>query len=801
MIRQHGIAYSAYGDPSIRDQHLQLDPFPHLVGSSDWGMLQQALAQRATLLNLLLSDLYGPRTLLTDGVLPLDLLFQHPHYQLPYHGLPLPGEKYLHFCAIELVRSPAGRWWIKGDRTDSPSGAGFALENRIAISKAFPDTFRQANVHRLSPYFMALKNHLSSLAKTNRDNPHIAVLSEGEGSERYFEDAFLARYLGFTLVETNDLVVRSGRVMLKTLAGLVQVDVLFRRYPSHSLDPLELGGGAPGIPGILQIIRDGNVVVANAPGSGLVESPIFMAFMPRICKALLGTDLKLPGIATWWGGEPASLELMLDRVHELQLVPAYRVRSLRDGRTTHVGPRFAKAKSLRTETMTRDERISLLRSDPTLWVAQEKIARSSSAVWDAGQVRSGHLTLRTFLTAKEDSWQVMPGGLVRVSEHPYESRQDASSQGGTKDAWVQDHQKVVGQRQAEPVSLQKKPGELPKLNRGRGFLPSRIADNLYWLGRYLSRADAGARLLRSVAARLTGETTAGEMVELPMLIRALAMSGQIDAGYSIQAFQGKLPPLEISLAAKALDRNDSDSIRFQLDRIFSLTASVRDRLSTDAWRIIQEMNTSFTSSSPENCDLVDLLDIIDTLVVGLAAFSGFVSESMTRTHGFHFLKIGRSLEHSLQITQLINHCLVRDSVPNELLEAVLEVSESRLTYRSRYYANLQLPMVLDLLLADQDNPRSLKFQLQQLADNLSVLPVSSGGVAAIDRTLAEDAQQAIEAVNLLEIGDVGIDDDRLMLSDLLDSIETCLPMISTSISNRFFVHSGPAHQIVSEAPN
>lgn len=793
MIHQHGIAYSAYGDPETRNQHLQLDPLPQLMTTDEWSLIESALEQRAELLNLMLADLYGPRKLLTDGVLPPDILFNHPHYHFPFHDLPTPGGKHLHFYAAEIIRSPNGSWWVKADRSGSPGGSGFTLESRIAISRAFPNAYRSCNVQRLAPYFIALRENLRSLAKTNRENPRIAILSSGTRSSRYFEDSFLARYLGFTLVETRDLVVRSGRVMLKTLAGLMQIDVIFRRRQSNSLDPLELGGNAPGIPGFLQVIREGNVVVANAPGSGLVESPIFMAFMPRICQALMQTELKLPGVATWWGGEPQSLQLMLDRIDEIHLLPAYRQRTLPGQNRNSTNSNMPKF--LKTETMTREERISLLRKSPEVWVGQERVARSSSAVWENGKLLSGHIAMRTFLTKSGTKSHVLPGGLVRVGSSPYESSRNPFGGGGTKDVWIQADKPV------DPTSLLKWPVEQMKLVHSHEFLPSRVADNLCWLGRYLERADAFARLLRAIASRLTGETKPGEAVELPILIRALAYSGQIDSGYAIEELADNLPSLEASLAYDALNHSEPNSLSSQVSRIVALAGSVRDRLSEDAWRIVQQMNSSVQNSDPENCDLVDLLDTIETLIVGLAAFSGFVSECMTRTHAFSFLNIGRRLEHSMQIVQLILNCLgQQDHVSPELLEAMLEVSESGLTYRSRYYENLSLPAVLDLLLADKSNPRALLYQLRKLLENLQSLPKGTEDTLPGDQLLALETIELIQTFDILSLNEVG-PSAREKLFGVMHQIEQLLPEISTEISNRFFVHSGPAHRLIVASEN
>lgn len=798
-LHQNGIAYSAYGDASVRDKHLQLDPLPHLLPDSQWVEIEAGLKQRATLLNLMLADLYGPRKLLSDGVLPHDVLFDHPHYQLPYHDLPTPGGKHVHHYGAELIRSPQGGWWVISDRTDSPAGSGFALENRIVVSRAFRSEMRRCNVRRLAPYFIALREHLVGLAKNNKENPHIVVLSAGAGSASYFEDSFLARYLGFTLVENNDLVVRSGNVMLKTLAGLVPIDVIMRRHQGNTLDPLELGGGDPGIPGILQVIRENNVVVVNAPGSGLVESPVFMAFMPRICKALLGEELKLPGVATWWGGEAHSLELILDRIDDIWLTPAFRQRTVVGWRLKAQGAGRPNLKTIRPETMTREERVKLVRSNPKSWVGREKIERSSAAVWEDGQLKSGYLSMRAFLTASGDSWHSLPGGLARVSDS-IEPIRNPFENGGAKDAWV------LADKPVEPTTLLPTSDNLMATSRSMGPLPSRVADDLCWLGRYLERADSSARLLRAVVARMTDESDPDESVALPVLIRALALDGQIDAGYAIKDLSEKLPPLDRSLAKAVLDLDDFNSLRSQVARVVSLGACVRDRLSNDAWRIVQEMSANFNSSGSEQFDLADLLDLADTLIINLAAFSGLVNETMTRTDAFRFLNLGRTMEHALQIALLIKHSVLQPDaasskeIRGEALEAILDVADSSLTYRSRYFANMQLHAVLDLLLIDEMNPRSLAYQMKMLNINVGALPGNSEqfehAELADDCRLAKEALESIRAADAIELSTPDAGGDRTALRALISMIEGHLPEISTSISNRFLVHSGPVSQLI-----
>ena len=786
MIHQNGIAYTAYGDPSVREKHLQLDPVPHLIPEDQWNTISAGLRQRATLLNMILADLFGPRTLLTNGVLPHAVLFDHPHYQLAYQDLPAAGNRHLHFYSAKLVRLASGEWWVMTDRTDSPGGWGFSLENRIAISRILPNEFRQSKVKRLASFFIAVRNHLISLAKDHAGDPNIAILSAGAGSPSYFEDSYLARYLGFTLVQANDLVVRSGKVMLKTLQRLTPIEVILRRRSGFHLDPLELGGVAPGVAGLFQVIRDGNVAIANAPGSGLIESPIMLAFMPRICEALLGSKLQLPGVATWWGGEPQGLELILDRIDELNLVPAFRKRT-KDGRGSQAGNE--NQKPIQPEMLTRQQRIELVRNDPKFWVGQEKTESSSTAVWEDGSLRCGHFSMRAFLAASEDSWEVMPGGLARISDQPDGKSRNHLEEGGTKDVWV------LSAKPVEQVTLLKPTGRFDS-SRSQAFLSSRVADNLCWLGRYVIRAEAGARLLRCIVLRLLGEAEPDELSELPPLVRAMALEGNIEVGYAIKELAQQLPKLEELLPVSALDHREPNSLRSHVNQAVWLSARVRERFSNDAWRVIQDINNDFTSNDPQHCDLNDLLAITNTLIVNLSSFSGLISETMTRTHAYRFLNIGRRLEHSLQIIGLLRVCLAEpNEVSNETLQAVLEISDSTLTYTSRYYANFQLPAVLDLLLLDEMNPRSLAFQLTRLLDNIESLP---GGSEPIEdspiRKLAMDALLLVRTSDVEQLAQ----GDRQGLIQLFDRLSQQLPELSTLISNQFFVHSGSVTQMIAD---
>src|SRR4051812_46360895 len=386
LLRQNSLTYPDLGDPSARRRPWELDGLPLVISADEWRLVSMALKQRVTLLDIALRDVFGPQTLVRDGVLPPEALFPHPGYRLAFCRPPeMQGARMLQFYAADLARGPDGRWWVQSDRCESASGAGFALENRIALSRMLPDVFRQCRVERLAPYFIAVKELLSKLAPQHDGDPRIVILSQAAGSTNYFEDAFLARYLGYTLAEAGDLAVRRNRLYLKTLAGLSLVNVLVRRPNSEHLDPLEISdAGSLGTAGLLQAARSGNVVIANSPGSGLVESPIFRAFIPKLAEVLLGESLRMPGVATWWCGEPNVLDYVLERLDELIVRPAYRRRGEPLLQISQLGE------------MSHPELTKLIQSDPGAFVAHERIVRSGAPSWTGDQLQPSYIALRTF---------------------------------------------------------------------------------------------------------------------------------------------------------------------------------------------------------------------------------------------------------------------------------------------------------------------------------------------------------------------------------------------------------------------
>lgn len=787
LIYENGIAYGAYADQQDTARPWQLDPLPLLVTQSEWQPVASGLKQRAELLRRVLADLYGPQTLITDGILPPDLLYRHPGFRLSYHGKSLAPEVFLTLYAADLGRAPTGQWWVLADRTEAPSGLGFALENRVILSRMLPMPFRLCQVRRLAPFFISLQETLERLAPAEQLNPHIALLSQGPKHKNFFEDAYLARYLGYTLVEGTDLAVRENKVWLKTLDGLLQVDVALRRPNSHKCDPLELDGDSQlGTAGLLHAVRGNQVALANPLGSGLVESPIFMAFMPKLCRHLLSEDLQLPGVATWWCGEASSLEYTLANLGQLTIKYAYRQRD---------EPIAAKD---RLDGLTEEELAARIRAEPRDYVAQQRVSRSTAPILNDTEVRPAQIALRAFVAAAGDSFTVMEGGLVRTAAELNSLEVLNLGAEGSKDAWI------LGEEPAEHVSLLPQRGAPVEIRRSWSELPSRVADNLFWLGRHIERAAAAARLLRTVILRLTGETATSGQGELPRLIRALATQGQVEQGYVVEGIRDALPEFEQALPRMVLDPEQVGSLRSVCDSLFSTASQVRDRVSLDTWRVVVRIKEQFIRAGlhqggDSSVDLTDILNLANTLLVDLAAIGGMVIESMTRSQAFRFLDLGRRLEYAVQGVSLLKSCLIgADPVTRELLQALLETSDSLMTYRARYLANMQLAPVLDLLMTDESNPRSVAYQLQALQKHVSQLPgnMQQPGYTP-EQKLSTSMVHAIRMVDVEGVSELHSLGDQQQLRKLLNGFNRELPMLANAISHRYLVHTGPARQFSS----
>jgi uncharacterized circularly permuted ATP-grasp superfamily protein/uncharacterized alpha-E superfamily protein len=779
LVHENGLMYNAVGDLGQGARPWDLDVFPVLIAADEWRRISTGLVQRARLLNRMLVDLYGPQRLLTEGLLPAELLFEHPAFHRELHGQRPAREQFLHFYAADLARSPDGRWWVVADRTDAPLGAGYALENRIVVSRMLSSVIRRSRVERMAPFFIALRETLRELAPRQASNPRIVLLSQGPQSPHYFEDAYLARYLGYTLVESGDLAVRDDHVLLKTLGGLLPVDVIFRRLSDANADPLELRGDpAVGVPGLLESVRNGNVSVANALGSSLIEPAVFMSYLPSLCRALLNEELYLPSIGTWWGGDTAGRRHVADHFDKMVLSPAFRRSRAQSASDT----------SAQVDTINE----ARFAEHPDRFVAQERFGRSCVPVSTDEGLEPAYMALRVYLVASGNTYVTLPGGLVRVSRDPAQLDRSVLGGEGSKDAWV------VSEGPVREVTLLTPPGQAIELRRGGNELPSRVADNLFWLGRQIERADGSARLLRTVLGRLTSEHDVASLPELNPLLRCLAALGQLEPGFVIEEIRQQLPAIERALPAAVFDATQSASLASVVAEVHRLGSLVRDRISVDSWRIIHRVHEEFQLlSSRATVGLSDILMLANRMIIDLAAFGGLVDESMTRTQGWRFLDIGRRLERALHTVTLTQNILVDIGAQDApVLEAFLEVVDSVMTYRSRYLATLQPAPVLDLVLTDDTNPRSVAFQLVTLADHVENLPRDrTQPLRSPEQRIVLSLLTAVRMAEAQTLRRLPRRDERTKLDRLLGRLADQLPRLSDLIAHKYLVHAGTPRQL------
>lgn len=769
-VRDNGIAYSGYSGNAARPRTWTLDPIPIMLESADWERIQSAVTQRARMLNAVIRDLYGPQTLIHNGMLPAELVLSDPNFFRGYRNMPLADEDYLHLYAADITRSPDGNWWVVADRTEAPTGLGYALEHRIVMSRMSSKAFRNAKVQRLAPFFAQLQKTLQSLASQNKDNPRVVLLSDGPVNPYHLEDAYLARYLGYLLVEDGDLAVRSSQVMLKTLGGLQRVDVVLRHQNSSECDPL-VHNTVTGVAGLTQAARAKEVAIANPLGGGLLESAAYMAYSRQLCKAVLNEELELPNVATWWCGEPKGLEYVLSHLGQLTIHPAYRRR----------GQDEATRREL--QAMSHDRLADTIRANPREFAAQEKVERSGVPVW-GGQLKSQRLAIRCYAVKDDSSYTVLEGGLGRITKTLEPLELSIRTGEVSKDVWV------LSKKPVPFFTLLKDPSKASEVRRSGADLPSRVADNLFWFGRRLVRAESHARLLYIMSDRISGEIRSDEHPEIPMLLRCMASEGLIEAGYAVSDMQRSLPEIG-GVLPKFIFSDQPDSLQSGVRQLVRLGAKVRDRLSIQAWRVIQRVDDAVNARIRKNLSVGDLLETSDELLMHLAALSGIFMESMTRSHVFQFLDLGRRIERSQQILSIVVNCQLDQSTPRRVLETVLELGVSLMTHRSRYLSNVHPAGVLDLVLTDETNPRSLAYQFSKMKAHIDELPRDQD---APGFTLEQRCIMTL--LNEVRMFDVESFAQDTVASVAVASWQSQLNALAKLLSHRYLVHANPPAKLL-----
>ena len=766
QIHDNGVTYNVYAAEDGPGRPWALDVVPFLVPSAEWAAIAPGLRQRARLLNAIAADLYGPQQLLREGLMPPALAFNHPGFLRPCCGVQPPGGVFLHVVAFDLARDSSGRWRVVNTRAQAPSGAGYALENRTTIPRMFPGAFRDLHVQPLGPFFETLKDAVVSAAPCDEPSPYVVLLTPGPYNETYFEHSYLARHLGFPLVEGADLTVRHDRVFLKTISGLRPVHAILRRLDDDYCDPLELRSDSTlGVPGLVQAWRSGRVLVANAFGTSVLESPALFGVLPAACERLLGERLESAGVSTRWPCDPSSLD---GRAGEAD----------RGGVIKPAFPNVSMEPVFLDDLDAGDRRAWADRvgAAPAAYVVEERLPLSHAPSWHDGRLESRALMLRVFLAADgHGDYTLMPGGLLRIAA---DGRPIVSSQrgGSSKDTWVLSdpdiHPAMAGRRAPRDHAVQIDAG-----------VSSRAAEHLFWLGRYAERAESTARLLRTVLSRLTDP--AAPDVFQPLLLRACLSQGLIDTadtmGDADFAEPASTQMLAVRLVDGLFDRRAHRSLAYNVDQTVRAAGSVRDRLSPDNWRLLRQLHEIVTAPLQAPMDFDDALALIDQVIVSLVAVGGLEMAHMTRDDGWRFLGVGRHLERLTFVASTLDLLAPEEAADQALLEWLLELSDSLLTFRARYARQPDWPAVVELLVFDARNPRSVLFQLAKIAKHVPSLP----GAALDAMADVETLERMCRADNRRQedlFGHVSVD-------ELLGNCLRAAHRLSDGLTLRYFSHA------------
>jgi uncharacterized circularly permuted ATP-grasp superfamily protein/uncharacterized alpha-E superfamily protein len=777
LLHQNGISYDVYGDPQGMERPWSLSPIPVLLTREAWQGLEDGLVQRARLLDAVLRDLYGPQRALIENLVPPELVFENPFFLRPCHGMAVPLDCFLPLYCADVIRLPHGEYAALEDRTQAPSGAGYALENRIVISSVLPEAFRDCNVERLALFFRTLRDTLQALSPHNRDNPRIVLLTSGPTHGTYFEQAYLAQYLGYTLVNGGDLTVRRDRVFLKTLGGLQPVDVILRRVNDDLCDPLELRPDSQlGVPGLVQAARSGNVAIASPLGAGLLQTPALLPYLPKLARFFLGEELRLSSLRTLWCGDPLALREALANFDDLVVKPTFAE-----------GP----VQPIFTDQLSREQRSDLaakIRAAPRKYVVQEHARASTTPLLVNDALTPRPFAMRCFVVAGRAGYMAMPGGLSRVAG----PGSDVSSQHGTgsKDTWVLSRGSVA------KFSLLPPSHRAAPLSRGGSDLPSRATDNLYWLGRYAERAEAVARLVRALSSRLTELASEEEMersAEFGPLLTALgAQTALMYTAPNLGFRKPSLGAAERELVEAVRGEDGGGTLKAAVRSALRAGRLVRDRISTDTWLVLASLGEDLRDDAPDprSASLRGQQDVLSRVILRLAAFSGLVMDSMTRGHAWRFLDMGRRLERALTLVSLLRSTLTRSCRrEGPLLEAVLEIADSGMTYRRRYLATLQVAPVVDLLLTDETNPRSVIYQLEAILRHIEALPEPADGMRSPQELTALSVLTQLKLVDVERICMLDENSERPALEALLLDLATRIPVLSESLSDRYLSHA------------
>jgi uncharacterized circularly permuted ATP-grasp superfamily protein/uncharacterized alpha-E superfamily protein len=787
QVRENGITYNIYADEFGPQRPWSLDLFPLIINSDSWQEIQSGVLQRAKLLELITKDVYGSQSLLKEGLIPPALIYGHPGYLRSMFGANFNQRKYLHIIAFDLARSPDGNWSVLSQRTQAPSGLGYLLENRNLIARQFPNAYEEMQIAPLANAYRKLIDALK-LESPAGNQAHIALLTPGPYNETYFEHAYLARYLGLTLVEGGDLTVRDKHLYLKTVRGLERVDILLKRLDDEFLDPLELRSDSTlGIPGLLQAIRAGNVILANAPGSAFLESPALLGFLPAISERLLGEKIQLPAMDTWWCGERAALDAALPNITHSAIKPTFPISSVHQHYESTLGYNLTQSQL--------DEWVGRITRQPDEHTIQTYIPLAQMPTWlnafnlnDATLIEPHSYMLRVFaLSDGPNSWQVLPGGLARIAAQDSEI---ASMQrgGSSADVWVQTNQKI------ERLDINNQQTDQPKeLALKKRLVTSRAAENLYWFGRYTERSENTLRLAKLYLENINSEYSPSRPL-WNWLEHLCRQYGLVPEGVPSNFDHGDIRHriFERTLINSLNASENATSVAFNLISMKRTASNVRERLSTEQWSTINHCIETFQNDCYKATTFNDFssslaIDALKKASVSLAAITGSQTDRMTRDDGWQLLSIGRHVERLSFLTTVLDSAirmglLFNPNVDSSGYTALLNLFDSTITFHAQHQQSREIAPLISLLVLDDENPRSLAWVSKALRARLSKL-------AGTQRDNPNELTLSVVNLNdfdLLRLSSVDSYGNFSSLINCLQAVSYSAWNVSDEISARYF---------------
>jgi len=798
-FKENGVTYNIYDNNLESNRAWKLDPIPFLIHESEWKTIELGLKQRAHLLDLILKDLYGPQLLVKNAIIPAELVFDNAGFLLPCFDIKQKHNKQLLNYAVDLARGPDGKMWLLDNRTQAPSGAGYALENRVVMSKVLPELNEKTYRKRLSPYFNQLQQTVDTLGNNTNENPNVVFLTPGPGNETFFEHVYLSSYLGYTLVQGNDLLVRDGFVWLKSIDQLERVDVIIKRLDDEWCDPLELRRDSLlGIAGLLQVIRLGNVTVLNPPGTSILENYGLMAFMQNACKFLLKEPLLISSIATWWCGQTKELDFVLAHLPKLIIKKTNRKQ----------GFRSIYARLLNKEQL--EDLKNLIRKSPKDYVAQEEVSLSTTPAFINGTIEPRYAAIRAFLIAEGDDYAVMQGGLTRSSA--VKDKFEISNQLGgiSKDTWI-----ITD----IPTEYQEKTVERKNTNNQlNNSLTSRNAENLFWLGRLCERTMALRSFLKIILNRLNENVVkhGNEQPEfLVVLLKSLTHLTQTYPGFvGKEAKEGELldneaifanPITELLLLIN--DPKKVGSVVYNMQSLLNTINQVSEKWNHDTRRIIDLLDDSlFTLKNTKTNNINTVNGTLDRLHIRLFSFYGSIYETLPRDNGFYLMESGKNVERILSLISVLR-CTFNYKKEEEeeavLMEAILENHHLLAQYRHIYKSHLSLKAVINMVFLEKNLTYTLSFLLNTLTHYLSKLPKTNE-----PNRLSIAEKSALKACTIIKLIDadslIQVDETtqfRPELDQTLSDVFELISNVSNNLSSLYFNHTVMQHSVLDTLEN